>query len=72
MAPITSKNQDGLILVGVVTLLTVLFITVNSERKKNFTYFQNASRFDKGVLLFLILLILSLIIWGLIQVFSNI
>ncbi len=72
MAPTTSKNQDGLILVGVATLLTVLFITVNSERKQNFTYFQNASRFDKGVLLFLILLILGLIIWGLIQVFSNI
>jgi hypothetical protein len=72
MAPSTSKNQDGLILVGVATLITVLFITANSERKNKFTYYNNTSRFDKIILLFLVLLILSLIVWGLIQVFSNI
>lgn len=70
MAPTTSKNQDGLILVGVATLLTVLFVTINSERKKKFTYFKNTSRFDKILLLFLVLIIIILSVFGLIKVFS--
>jgi len=70
MAPTTSTNQDGLILVGVATLLTVLFVTINAERKKKFTSFKNVSRFDKILLLFLVIIIIILSVLGLIKVFS--
>ncbi|MCP4484085.1 MAG: hypothetical protein GY823_05920 [Flavobacteriaceae bacterium] len=70
MAPTTSKDQDGLILVGVATLLTVLFVTINAERKKKFYYFKNTSQFDKILLLFLMLVIIILSVFGLIKVFS--
>ena len=39
MAATTSKDQDGLILVGVATLLAVLFVTINAERKKKFDFY---------------------------------
>jgi heme/copper-type cytochrome/quinol oxidase subunit 2 len=70
MAATTSKDQDALILVGVATLLAVLFVTINAERKKKFTYFKNTSRFDKILLLIIVLIIIILSVLGLIKVFS--